>query len=334
MKIIDLIFLAAGLAMILTGAEFFTNGVEWLGKKLKLGEGAIGSILAAVGTALPETSIPIIAFLTGRSSETEHIGIGAILGAPFMLATLAFFVTGLAAKFYLKDSQRPELRLNHHLFRWDLQFFLAAYLLAGSAAVLPFGGSKKFIAVILVLIYAYYLYRTFTGGEKGNEHLKPLYMAVAEGEPRLGIVGGQILISLVAIIGGAKVFVQEVEELARFAGLPPLLLSLIVTPIATELPEKFNSVIWIREGKDTLAVANITGAMVFQGSLIPAIGMVLTPWEISPAGLASVFLAFCSTVVFYLISRTRGRITPAHLMLGGLFYLFYPLLLFADRFSP
>ncbi len=42
---------------------------------------------------------------------------------------------------------------------------------------------------------------------------------------------------------------------------------LLVAPIATELPEKFNAVIWIRQGKDTLAMGNITGAMVFQASI-------------------------------------------------------------------
>ena len=40
--------------VILIGAELFTNGIEWAGHRLKLAEGAVGSLLAAVGTALPE----------------------------------------------------------------------------------------------------------------------------------------------------------------------------------------------------------------------------------------------------------------------------------------
>ena len=76
-----------GLALILLAAEFFTNGVEWLGKKLNLSEGAVGSVLAAVGTALPESIIPIIAILFSPDASSHEIGIGAILGAPFMLAT-------------------------------------------------------------------------------------------------------------------------------------------------------------------------------------------------------------------------------------------------------
>src|SRR5512135_3609651 len=87
--------LALAFVVILVSAELFTNGIEWFGRKLELAEGAVGSVLAAVGTALPETMIPIIAILfTGGASE--EVGVGAILGAPFMLATLAMFVTGVA----------------------------------------------------------------------------------------------------------------------------------------------------------------------------------------------------------------------------------------------
>ncbi|HUY28441.1 MAG TPA: hypothetical protein VMV27_13590, partial [Candidatus Binataceae bacterium] len=62
------IILALSFAIILTGSELFTNGVEWMGKRLDIAEAAVGSLLAAVGTALPETFIPAVALLTGRDS--------------------------------------------------------------------------------------------------------------------------------------------------------------------------------------------------------------------------------------------------------------------------
>ena len=73
------------LALILAAAVLFTNGVEWLGKRFNLSEGGVGSVLAAVGTALPETVIPIVAII--GMGEVD-VGMGAILGAPFMLITL------------------------------------------------------------------------------------------------------------------------------------------------------------------------------------------------------------------------------------------------------
>ena len=90
------LILVIALIVILIGAELFTNGIEWVGRKLDLAEGAVGSVLAAVGTALPETMIPIIAILFAGGGAASHaVGIGAILGAPFMLSTLAMFVTGM-----------------------------------------------------------------------------------------------------------------------------------------------------------------------------------------------------------------------------------------------
>ena len=89
--------LLLGLMIILVSAELFTNGIEWLGAKLGLSEGAVGNILAAVGTALPESMIPIVAIL-GSTGIDEHIGIG--VGA-FMLGH-CLFITGFVQNFCLR----------------------------------------------------------------------------------------------------------------------------------------------------------------------------------------------------------------------------------------
>src|SRR5512147_2308584 len=93
---INWFLLLIALGVILLGATVFTNGLEWFGKKMNLSDGAVGSIFAAVGTALPETIIPIIAILFGSKEAGHSIGVGAIIGAPFMLGTLAFFISGVA----------------------------------------------------------------------------------------------------------------------------------------------------------------------------------------------------------------------------------------------
>src|SRR5947209_11103809 len=106
--------LALSLAIILGGCDLFTNGVEWAGKKLRLSEGAVGSVLAAVGTCLPETLIAILAIVFGeRSGGGDAVGIGAILGAPLMLSTLAFFITGAAVIiFSMRGTRGRRMRVN------------------------------------------------------------------------------------------------------------------------------------------------------------------------------------------------------------------------------
>src|SRR5487761_1940576 len=86
------------LLVILVAAELFTNALEHLGAKLKISEGVTGSLFAAVGTALPETMVPLLALFAGTSNPgiNEEIGVGAILGAPLMLSTLSTCLMAMA----------------------------------------------------------------------------------------------------------------------------------------------------------------------------------------------------------------------------------------------
>src|SRR5215468_9850288 len=90
--------LAAALVVILIASELFTNALEHLGARLKISEGVTGSLFAAVGTALPETIVPLLAIFAGTASAqiNEEVGVGAILGAPLMLSTLSTCLMAIA----------------------------------------------------------------------------------------------------------------------------------------------------------------------------------------------------------------------------------------------
>ena len=325
----DIAMLLVSLGVILIGAEAFTNGIEWLGQRLKLGAGAVGSILAAVGTALPETMVPIIAiFGLGKSTEGAEIGIGAILGAPFMLATLAFFITGLTALLFRRKN-RP-LYLEAKVVRRDLKFFLIVYTMAIFASFLSNQELKNGVAGALVLAYGVYVFQILRDCKDGctYEELAPLYIARQTQNPTLGKILVQISIALIAIVLGAHGFVNAVQPIAVAIGVPVFVLALIITPIATELPEKFNSVLWIKRGKDTLAMGNLTGAMVFQSSVIPAIGIALTPWKLDTLALSSALLALCAAMIPFISLRRKGVIYPTTLLIGGAFYLLFILTIY------
>ncbi|MFZ7103522.1 MAG: sodium:calcium antiporter [Peptococcaceae bacterium] len=332
--------LVLSLGIILLGAEIFTNGVEWLGKKLKLSEGAVGSILAAVGTALPETMIPVIAILFGSAEAStgggHDIGIGAILGAPFMLSTLAMFISGTAVIVNRKKRDNyPVMSVNVLVMERDLKFFLIVYATAIGTAFLPTHTIKMFVIIFLVAAYAYYVYLTLKDpcpAGDDEEHLAECYFdkifTKKGNDPSLMIILVQVFAALGLIILGANYFVQSIEFIAETFGIPAFVLSLIIAPIATELPEKFNSVIWISQGKDTLALGNITGAMVFQSSLIPALGIALTDWNLTTGALISAVLALVSSLMIYTQLKLRDRLTPYILLFGGAFYLIFVSLVF------
>lgn len=321
----QIILLVVSLAIILFGAEVFTNGIEWLGKRLNLSEGCVGSILAAVGTALPETMIPVIAILFGTGEEASHIGIGAILGAPFMLSTLALGVVGIAGiSFKFQGKTRSHMFIDEGVMRRDLLFFLIVFSVAIAAAFMP-SSIKSLIVVGLVLVYGLYVYFTVKDNKScdTDNELHPLKISPKNTNPSLMLILIQIGLSLGLIVFGAHLFVDAIKYLSNLFGIPAFVLSIIIAPVATELPEKFNSLIWIRQGKDTLALGNITGAMVFQSSLIPALGIALTPWELTPLALTSAVLALISAALVYLTLYFTRKIRPVTLISVSSLYLVF-----------
>lgn len=321
------LLLLISLAVILTGCHLFTNGIEWIGHRMKLGEGAVGSVLAAVGTTIPETLIAILALVFGfRTGAGEDVGIGAILGAPLMLSTLAMFVTGLAAVIFARLGRRSKgIHVDEVVLRRDLRYFFIVFLGAAAASYVPVQGIRWGIAAGLVLLYGLYVRATFLHNppQQVRQHPGRLVLHRTRGTPPLWVVGAQVALSLALLIGGAHAFVDAITHTARALGVRPLILSLFITPIATELPEKFNSVLWIRARKDTLALGNISGAMVFQSSVPPAIGILFTDWRLDTQSLVSVGISLAAAATLWAGIRWRGRLTVAELLAGGAFYFAY-----------
>lgn len=323
MEIVGPAFLALiALGVILAGCELFTNGIEWVGSKLSLSTGAVGSVLAAVGTALPETLVPIVALVFVGGSKSEEIGIGAILGAPFMLSTLAFMMTGLAAIVYHRRGRRGlQLAVDTDTLGQDMLYFLGVYAIAIGLSFIPSKPVQVALAIGLVLAYVYYVRLHFCREcEEEGEQLNPLHLTRHVEIPRLRFVLLQVVVSLSAIFFGAHLFVQNLEKISEFCGISALVLSLIITPVATELPEKFNSIIWVGRGKDTLALGNITGAMVFQSCIPVMVGVALTPWHLDPRALASAVVALLSAAVVTVAMRLSHRLSPYVLLIGAPLY--------------
>jgi cation:H+ antiporter len=337
------LWLLAGLAVILISCEVFTNGIEWLGRRLGLAETATGSVLAAVGTAMPETIIPLIAIFLGTESQGEEIGEGAILGAPFMLGTLAMFVGGVAIWYGTKRGHRgPYLKVRKDHAERDMKYFMIAYSLALFTGLLGLNESLDFsylnyaVAMGLLLAYGVYIHKTIKDEEteKGNT-CPALYMCrLTKVDPEGGRLGMILIIlqvsaALIGIILGAKIFVNEVEEVSFEVGVSPMILAFLIAPIATELPEKFNSVIWYLRCKDTLGFGNITGAMVFQSSIPVSIGLMFTSWRLEPINIASIIIAMLSSFWMFYSIRKKNGISYKMMLASGLLYVVYIVLLIA-----
>jgi cation:H+ antiporter len=310
----DELLLVVAFAIVLGGALLFTNAVEWLGHGLGLGEGAVGSVLAAVGTAAPETLIAIVALLD-TNPESEGVAIGAIVGAPFLLGTLAMGLVGLFAYLYReRRTQGVELDAHAPTLERDLLFFLAFFGAAGALAWGPPAPLRIVAGVVFLLAYGVYVRRTLkAGGEvQGEETLNPLTFDRRTGQhsdPPLWLCVTQLLVGLGLMIFGAHLFVEHLLGIADALGVDALILALILAPLATELPEKVNSFFWVREGKDALALGNVSGAMVFQSTIPVGIGLLFTHWSLSTNAFISVCLGFAGGLLAYLSLHRGNRFT-------------------------
>ena len=324
LEVSSLAFLIASLAVILFAATLFVNAVEWLGIRLSLSQGATGSVLAAVGTALPESLIPAVAILFGRDGFRHEVGIGAILGAPLMLATLAMALTGLSLFFYSRGGGRSGfISADYGHIQQQLTFFLWVYSLAIILALLPLGDLRYAAAIGFVFAYMVFVRSVVRSGLKVEAHgIGPLRFAPRQKEPALWLIASQLIVSLALLLGGAHLFVEAVSDISHALGISALVLSLIIAPIATELPEKFNSIIWIGQRKDTLALGNITGAMAFQSTIPVAIGIAFTPWRFETVALVAAILALLAAALLWLVfARRRRKVGATALVTAGLPYL-------------
>ncbi len=318
-----LLFLVA-IGVILGGAAVFTNGVEWLGRRLGFSDGAIGSILAGVATALPETLIPVIAIFFGNSQAEADIGTGAILGAPLMLSTLTIpLMAGFLLVLAGMQKRANHFTLDYHAVRLDLNFFLPAYAVAFLVALMPIPALRYAAAAGLLLMYIWYVKIHLMSGDVSEIELEPLYFSRTAGHPATAMIATQAMAGLGLLVGGAHLFVHAVEDVALGMGVSPLLLSLIVAPVATELPEKMNSLLWIYQKKDTLAVGNITGAMVFQGTFPVSVGLLGTGWNLDQASLISLLLPIIATIFFLAQIHLAGKWSPRLLIFPAVLYVGY-----------
>jgi cation:H+ antiporter len=322
------LLLLLSFAVILAGALLFTNAVEWLGHELKLGEGAVGSVLAAVGTAMPETLISIVA-LVDATEGAEDVAIGAIVGAPFLLATLAMGLIGLFAYLYRdRRDQGLELRVHRPTLERDLLFFLGFFALALALSWGAPDGLRIPVGVGCLLAYPLYIRKTLgdPGEVQSQESLDPLVFerrSDRRERPALSLSVLQLLVGLGAMVGGAHLFVEELLHIAESLGVEAVVLALILAPLATELPEKVNSFFWVREGKDALALGNVTGAMVFQSMIPVGIGLIFTDWALSTNAAISVALGLVGGILAYESLHLGNRFkAPAVVAWLGLYAAF------------
>ncbi|GAB7537634.1 sodium:calcium antiporter [Burkholderia sp. 22PA0099] len=327
--ILTFVLLLAAAGIIYFSCETFVNGVEWLGQKLNLTQTATGTILAAFGTALPESVVTLVAVAFGDSPATKEIGVGAAIGGPLALSTVAYAVVGVSLLAVAKRLGRAsEVQANTAQLRRDQLWFLAIFVVKIGVGLVVFQ-YKPLLGIGFLAAYAVYCWRELTADGDGGDHgeLEPLMLRPRSDNPALGWVLLQTLGALVVIFAASHLFVNQIEAVGPWLGMSPQLTALLFSPIATELPEIMNAVIWVRQGKERLALANISGAMMIQATIPTAFGVFFTPWHLAtPSVLAAVMTAIAIIYLQFVFRATHinsRRLT----WVGALYAVFAGLLI-------
>ena len=313
-----LFFLSA--ITIYLACEYFVNGIEWCGRHMNLGATAVGTVLAAFGTALPETAVTFTAVVFGSTPEQKDIGVGAAMGGPLVLATVAYGVVGFALWMNRRTLNRGDsiVRVDHKGLAKDQLAFLAVFVVKLGLGLVAFA-IKPWLGILFLATYGLYVWREIASSDTApeEEELEPLKLRPKN--PSMAWAGLQTVIALCVIGAASHIFVSQLEGIGVLFGLPPQIVALLLSPVATELPEIMNALIWVRQGKERLALANISGAMMIQATIPSALGMFFTPWLLdAPLLIAGAITAF-AVLMLWLVFR-RGNVQAKHLMAIALLY--------------
>jgi cation:H+ antiporter len=309
---------AGGVVLIVTASELFTNAVEWTGYRLKLASGATGSLLAALGTSLPETVVPVVALISGEPSAAS-VATGAVLGSAFLLLGVGTAVTGAAV---LLRRSRRRLEPQAGQVRRDLGLFIGGFSVVLVAIILP-RPLRIVLGICLLVAYALYVRATLAGGAPSEAAPEPLHLVRwRDGEPGSRWIGVQLVGAVAMLILGSDLFVRGLNDVASSLHTNPLTLALIVIPVATELPETLNSLLWVRSHDDALAFGNVAGSAAFQACILGFIGLSFTPWRPDFNGVLSGLLTL-GVAVYLLALLHRGSAHGRWLLLAGLPWVGY-----------
>jgi cation:H+ antiporter len=317
----------SALVLLVLASDAFTNAVEWVGALYSMARGTVGSVVAAIGSSLPETAIAFVALVVLRDPASQAVGIGAVLGAPFMLATAVFAVIGIIALARTRDSSGDcNVRVGMRSTRFGLGLFALTFALVIGASFEPTSIVRPVVAVLIVI--AYVVFVTYSMRDSSAESREeppppPLRFAPRAQRPAPALVFLQLLLSLCLTVAASHWFVTSLAAASTAFGVAPLVLSLFLSPIATELPELLNVVIWMRRGLDDYAVGNVIGAMMFQTSIASAIALLATPWVIGRDAYAAAIATFAAVIIVLCVSQMRDHLNSWALTACGVLYGLY-----------
>jgi cation:H+ antiporter len=324
--VIHFLLLVVCAVAIYLSCEWFVNAVEWLGRRLNVGTVAVGTVLAAIGTALPESVVTFVAVAFGDTPEQRDIGVGAAMGGPLALATIAYGVIGWSLLAARRNRSQEDWGDLDKLAK-DQSWFAVIFVAKVGLGLVAFA-VKPWLGILFFAVYAAYCVREVrrqdTSGQ--DDELEPLKLQRGRAVPATWAVVAQTLGALAVIFAASRLFVVQLDTIGPMLGLPATVTALLLAPIATELPEIMNAVIWVRQGKTRLALANVSGSMMVQATVPSGFGLLFTPWRLDGTLLIAGGVTLLA-MLYLMITLRSGRMSVRRLSITAGFYALFAIAL-------
>lgn len=306
--LLDIVFLIAGLLLIIYGADVLVEGASTIARKAKISEFVIGLTIVGFGTSCPE----LVVSLTGAIQGNADISVGNVIGSNIFNVLLSLGLIAVIAPVAITKSNS----------RRDIPVALLVTFLFAILGTMG-GGLSRIEGVVFLILFASYIYMSFktdSGADAGAEESKIKNVWVAVLACAAGLAG---------LIFGGQLFVNNATELARAVGVSDKFIAITLLAGGTSLPELATCIVAARKGKDQLALGNILGSNVFNILLILGLSAVVTPLSFASINMVDILAVVLSVVLLWMWTYTGKKNVidrwEGALMLAG--YIIYIVLL-------
>ena len=311
--ILQFLILAAGLILILLGANYLVDGASSVAKKFGLSEFIIGVTIVGIGTSAPEMVVSILSAIQGKAD----MAIGNVVGSNIFNTFMILGVTALIAPLTItKDNLKKDIPLN-------IVVTALLILLGMNLSIFGVGENKicRLDGALMLGIFVWYLWSSFRNGKTDDEDsdikIYPMWLAAVM------IVGG-----LAGLVFGGRLFVNSATEIAKAMGVSDKFIAITIMAAGTSMPELATCVVAALKGRGQLALGNILGSNISNILLILGVSSIITPLSMNgitvvdmSAVLISAIFIFLSVYLFK--KKQLDRIEAVLLLLMEAGYMWY-----------
>ncbi len=308
---IDLLWIVAGLVMILVGSDWLVDGASGIARKYGISEFIIGMTIVGIGTSMPELVSSGIAAIGGHGD----MAIGNVTGSNICNVLLILGVTALISPIgYTRSNIRKDIP-----FAIGVSLFLMLMLYNGFGLFHEMGtpGISRMDALYLLLIFVVFMIDSFKSAKKGGgeeeEDVKPMPMGKALVFIVLGLAG---------LVFGGRFFVDHTVSIAERFHVSEAFISITLMAVGTSLPELATCVVAAMKGKNQLALGNVIGSNIFNIALIIGVSGLISPFEIQSISTIDMVMVLVSILMLWMAAFTfkRGKLDRIE---GAIFLLVY-----------